>query len=1052
MMHLTRKLIPQKLLLSILDVPDFAALKDLLYIIPEGENSEGVSNFAWALINRTVERRFLPHDHIRQYDENIRRHTRFINDRRSEPIQWKYFQYLALLFTEIYLDRFFRDPHALCGNLNAILKEQNADLSGAEQLPFYTIEDLTKLAFLQATGSGKTLQLHVNILQYLHYRKQAGERPPDRVILLTPNEGLSYQHLAEATVSGFNAEIFNKDKPSDQSLLGVQVDIIDIHKLEDESGDKTVAVDSFEGNNLLLVDEGHRGASGVDWMAKRAKLCSGGFSFEYSATFTQAVNAASGAKRKELEALYARCILFDYSYKWFHGDGFGKDYRIRNLCVDTDRQDGQVEQRELYLTAGLLGYYQQLRLYQERRDTLRPYQIEEPLLVFVGSKVTKSFNQQEAADVVEVVKFLDRVTRDRDAAIRRIALLLADAPALTNTEGVDLFHRAFDFLRETGDSPATHYQTLLRTVFNGTGTARIHADLLKGADGEIGLKLGDGDYFGVVNVGEAKKLHELLAEEKISASAREFSDSLFRNINDSDSPIKILMGSKKFSEGWSSYRVSAMGLLNVGRTEGTQIIQLFGRGVRLKGYGMSLKRSTFSGVPKSQRPQHLQYLETLTIFGIRADFMTQFKQFLELEGMSADPEGSRITMPVIANLPANTKLKALGLPPGVSFKLQGPYLVLPPTPDKIFRRRPVEVNWYPRIQQVTNPNTATQTGGTLQAGKLEPRHLAFLDTHALYEDLLEYKLSQGWNTLVIPPDAPAELLRNGTGTEDWYTLFIPQTQLEFDAYGKRRVWQEIATVLLRKHLDIFYKSSKAAWENKRMVYRDITLADLEKTYSFDVAPDNDPLINDLNALKAAIETGQLAAVEAKKAALNGLQIVTWEGSLFQPLIFVKEAVLRLSSLALRESERDFVCALVAYAKSNPKMLKGKEVYLLRNETKHRGIGFFDEGGFFPDFLLWIVDGQTQHVCFVDPHGLGRESINSPKIRLAKTIKTEHEQRLADPDIRLESFILSPTPYNGTTLFDGGWAIETCTENHVLFMDRSDYIQTLFGLALASHEP
>lgn len=35
-----------------------------------------------------------------------------------------------------------------------------------------------------------------------------------------------------------------------------------------------------------------------------------------------------------------------------------------------------------------------------------------------------------------------------------------------------------------------------------------------------------------------------------------------------------------------------MGLMNVGRTEGSEIIQLFGRGVRLKGHGSSLKRST----------------------------------------------------------------------------------------------------------------------------------------------------------------------------------------------------------------------------------------------------------------------------------------------------------------------------------------------------------------------------------------------------------------------------------------------------------------------------
>ena len=36
-------------------------------------------------------------------------------------------------------------------------------------------------------------------------------------------------------------------------------------------------------------------------------------------------------------------------------------------------------------------------------------------------------------------------------------------------------------------------------------------------------------------------------------------------------------------EGWNSWRVPNMGLLNIGRQEGSQIIQLLGRGVRLKG-------------------------------------------------------------------------------------------------------------------------------------------------------------------------------------------------------------------------------------------------------------------------------------------------------------------------------------------------------------------------------------------------------------------------------------------------------------------------------------
>ena len=81
-------------------------------------------------------------------------------------------------------------------------------------------------------------------------------------------------------------------------------------------GDKTIAIDAFEGNNLVLVDEGHRGASAGEegaWMRFRNALCEKGFSFEYSATFGQAVKG-----NKALTDLYAKSILFDYSYRYFY--------------------------------------------------------------------------------------------------------------------------------------------------------------------------------------------------------------------------------------------------------------------------------------------------------------------------------------------------------------------------------------------------------------------------------------------------------------------------------------------------------------------------------------------------------------------------------------------------------------------------------------------------------------------------------------------------------------------------------------------------------------
>ncbi|MDO8971241.1 MAG: biotin/lipoyl-binding protein, partial [Saprospiraceae bacterium] len=79
--------------------------------------------------------------------------------------------------------------------------------------------------------------------------------------------------------TGFGfAQLFNKlQKPTTGT-----VEIIDINKLGDEMGDKTVAVEAFEGNNLVLVDEGHRGtgtAAGA-WMSRREALVRGGFAFE----------------------------------------------------------------------------------------------------------------------------------------------------------------------------------------------------------------------------------------------------------------------------------------------------------------------------------------------------------------------------------------------------------------------------------------------------------------------------------------------------------------------------------------------------------------------------------------------------------------------------------------------------------------------------------------------------------------------------------------------------------------------------------------------------
>ena len=200
----------------------------------------------------------------------------------------------------------------------------NADKAEQDQIPAYEPADLRKLAFWNATGSGKTLLMHVNILQYQHYLELHGRQngtEPDHPAHAERGAVAAAPWRVPSGGDGRRA-VFQKDRKS--LFAGKTIEILDIHKLREEMGEKTVAIDAFEGNNLVLVDEGHRGSSGKEigrWMDARNRLCEQGFSFEYSATFGQAMKASGN---KALEQEYAKCILFDYSYKYFYGTASAK--------------------------------------------------------------------------------------------------------------------------------------------------------------------------------------------------------------------------------------------------------------------------------------------------------------------------------------------------------------------------------------------------------------------------------------------------------------------------------------------------------------------------------------------------------------------------------------------------------------------------------------------------------------------------------------------------------------------------------------------------------
>ena len=174
--------------------------------------------------------------------------------------------------------------------------------------------------------------------------------------------------------------------------------------------------------------------------------------------------------------------------------------------------------------------------------------------------------------------------------------------------------------------------------------------------------------------------------------------------------------------------------------------------------------------------------------------------------------------------------------------------------------------------------------------------------------------------------------------------------------------------------------------------------------------------------------------------------MSWSKHLYEPLFHVKKGgKITIIPVSLNESEYKFVQDMYDWCQSNQAQdfQNGKELFLLRNLSKGKGIGFFEAGSFYPDFILWILSGDRQYVNFIDPHGMIHGGLGSEKIKFHKRIK-QIEKRLGDPNVILNSFILSWTNYPQLKWDEEKEDLEN---QHVLFMEDGweEYVGKMMGM-------
>lgn len=1023
---------------------DTRELLDDLAEASEGFDAEGRS-FAYARIASRAEKLDdISTADLLRYDENIRQALAAMNAGRPAPIMLRYFQYLAALYTEIVLDWRFHSPPRLLASLNAFVRDRNIARAPSERMfGYFTEVDLDKLAFWMATGSGKTLLLHLNYRQFLRY----SPRPPDNIVLITPNEGLSEQHLAELADSNIPCQRLALDRNELTAPRTVHVTEITKLVLEKRGEGQSVPVDAFEGSNLIFVDEGHKGSGGDAWRQVRDAISGTGFTFEYSATFGQALTAA---RNDALTEEYGKAIAFDYSYRHFYSDGHGKDFKIVNLRSDPG------EHADVLLLANLLSLYEQQAVFQEHGETVRPYNLEAPLWALVGASVNAVYseNKRKRSDVLTAIRFLHRFLSDRAWAVAAITRLLKGDSGLAGTRG-DIMEGRFDYLR--GRDPATVYADILVHTLHANTPGGLQLCDIARAEGELGLRVaGAQDYFGLIYIGDTAAFKKLVEADSanITIESDAMSGSLFEGINQPGTTIEILIGARKFLEGWNSWRVSNMGLLNIGRNEGAQIIQMFGRGVRLKGLGMSLKRSAaLSG----GHPPQLKVLETLDIFAVRASYMSRFREYLEREGVVVD-EPMQLHLPIrVDEQWLDEGLVVPRLDEGKDFMEEVEHILVPA------EGTPVTVDLGGRAEAITSGQViATEEARSGTAGTIPKAALDLVDWNAAYLAVVDHLTERGFHNLAVSPAGIRRIIED-RGT---HTLIAEERLTEPATLQDMADLQQAVIAILRKYADRRMSVNRRRWESKHIRYlrldeghpnlRFNAEGDAAPGYIVTAPPSRVKLIEEIQKL---VETGALY-----DSPTNEPPLILFDRHLYQPLLIEKASggppsELKATPPQLNASETRFVEDLRAYWKDlmASNQTDGRQIFLLRNLSRGAGVGFlFEDRGFYPDFILWIKDGSSQRVVFIEPHGMmhARAYDKDDKARLHEALR-ELTQLLVPPpgvsSVSLDSYIVSATPYQALhpRYGDGAWTREKFAKKHIVFQeDRGtsnyDYIAAIFG--------
>ena len=492
---------------------------------------------------------------------------------------------------------------------------------------------INRMSFWMATGSGKTLVI-VKLIEMLGELIYKELLPKKEILFLTYRDDLLDQfkvHVEEfnsyhsdikinlKSLKEYETTKYDNLLPFARNEITVFYYRSDL--ITDQEKDKQVDFRTYDnhGNWYIVLDEAHKGDREESKRQMFYNILSrNGFLFNFSATFTD-------------ERDFATCV-YNYNLAEYVKNGYGKHVYLSGEDITAFRKNEDfTETQKQRIVLKILILHTIIKLHYEH---IKGYDVyHNPLLLTLVNSVNTEDSDLELffRELAHFAKNPTDTALFEEVKEELIKELESQPKTFFDEKKIEYNDKIID---------RVSVADVLKYVFNAETNGNIEVLMLPGNKQELIFKLTTSDKpFALIKIGD---ISEWLKNKLSGYTVIESFDneSYFKNINNDDSDINILMGSRSFYEGWDSNRPNIVLFINIGTGTDAKkfVLQSTGRGVRIQPVKDKRQRLIFlynSGQIDedlfNKIKGYYKPLETLFVFGTNASNLKEIVATLKAE-------------------------------------------------------------------------------------------------------------------------------------------------------------------------------------------------------------------------------------------------------------------------------------------------------------------------------------------------------------------------------------------------------------------------------------